>query len=260
MLKKETKKELDKLAEIMYEKFGEECYNLDNFIKLVIRIAYTEVKLSHYTIRKDESQRYLVRKIKELESPFELLDDDDDFLDEELKVDKVLVQTIRLYSDGTYEIEDKRVEEAHKLVNSIMEETEQKLNEMAVGNFLTDYFKEEEKQWRGMFNYNGGKKEIRIGQYMGCDLNDKESIKKYFVDWKKGRSIPANLYGYVCHCLTPKELNKIKRNWCGEKSNQRDEEEHQMNIQTLKEIKERIEKSYPYPGTLAEIRREKGLI
>jgi hypothetical protein len=98
--------------------------------------------------------------------------------------------------------------------------------------------------WSGLFEYRQDGVYIRCGEYKGCNIHSSKSLKQYFRNY-------IDLYGYIVYCLSPKILGSI--------SNYRNENELEMNIKTLTDLKDKIETRTQFPTTLKQIRKRKGV-
>lgn len=218
-MQKETKLKLKKIAQELKKKWGVECLNYDNLEELVLDTAEKlSMPLSYKTWRRYEDEFSKIYKNEVLEFPF---------LEVEKEVVEVEKEKDLEMSDGfEIKIEDDVVIIIRGGVvrRYILEVENEGLRSAIEDEVIVD---DEEYIWTGLFDYDGGREIIRIGNNTGCDLKCPGSVKNHF-------ETRYDLYGFLCYQLSKRVLGKI----IGSRSNW----ELKKNIETLLKYKNKLDR------------------
>lgn len=241
-MKKLTKEKLIKLVnyitDLGLKRFDIEC---ENFVNLMIRFCdELDLRLHKLTLLKYEdwildrvSDYWALAENSKIENNKE--EEEEEFILPDTKRfdDDIDVIIVRKKSGKEFIY---RLEKIVEVIEPVVEE-QKPVEQKPTG-----------ATWKGLFTYvDNDKIFINRGKYRGCNVMDSKSLKAFFDN-------AIEFYGWILDCMRPSKIKKVM--------DSREKWELELNIKTLRELKNKIESSPLYqkfPYTFSKKRMGKGL-
>lgn len=194
-MNEQTKKRIEKLAEVIYNRHG----NISNVSNL-LSIAKKESDIFGIGLAWKTTKSYLPiieKELNKIDMRNKILTKQQDIVSEpvieqEKETEKEIDFVIYYYKDGTFDMFNKEEE--------VIEEPAP------------------EPEWTGLFNYrNDGTITIRRGTYSGCDITSKASIMdkfksiRFYDMWCRGRLDEANSGKITIMPDTPRDIETLEK-------------------------------------------------